>query len=256
MNIPAFTVPHGVFEWDITNLPDQRFSSETVRHLVAFEPSLSEIESGFVASTEALISHEYGHTVGVLKTNLAVDNNGDPLPSIVVLVDHATVLTSGVLDVGMQVSGLLELARRHPQTQLLLKDHPSHPIFQRFLPNNLPSNFLLASQDEDLHLLLERCSGVLLWNYLGSALVHAMLSGKPVARVRTGRGRNSDPEPAAPKAWVDLLSHAPTLTSMEFVAQWMGAVSRQQMDPPRQFEVRSCVATSGVPLHTYLSRTR
>lgn len=251
LGIPTFTLPHGVFEWDLPALPDQKSSASVVRHLVAFKPSSTAEASGFVASKQALMPYEYAHTQGVKKTiaelNLSMSCN-----AVLILVDHCTIVNNGSVDAAVQAETLVRISAQNQALKLIVKDHPSHPQFARFLPKVLPHNLHVAEEDEDLHLLLERSGGVILWNYFGSALVHAILSGTPTAQACIGRGRNSQLPESAPKAWQEMLKQVPRLDSEAAVSAWIGDLIAKRIEPIRSEAVQSLVADGGPSLEEFL----
>lgn len=218
LGVNVVSIPHGVVEvvW-----PATRKAVATGRIVHAMPVVLTALEEsvGFRSCSSALVAYEYPRTKGQKA------ETWDLAPTVLVLVDHGNILHNGLRDGRQQAHFLESLAARCPGVTLALKDHPSRPIFASCLSQDAPSNLMVLHPAEDLHVALQNACGVILFNYWGSAAVHAIATDLPVARFAVGRGLSGGPSEWEVGALAALREQIPVCRSLEQAQEFVQSVS-------------------------------
>jgi hypothetical protein len=172
--LAVMTVPHGVvMAGSQTTLAD---SDRVIQLAGLADPTCAGRRPRYCP--EVLHRYEYPHRVRAVKSSLLTGRGlrvlaiSDGFPTIG-LHDHAEILRA--------LSGAANALSE--QIEIAFKPHPGTPSDEEILLAAFsdPQHVQLASRDLDLHELLDRSDLVLAVNSAGSALVHAIRKGLPVA---------------------------------------------------------------------------
>jgi hypothetical protein len=137
----------------------------------------------------------------------------------------------------------------------VVKDHPGQPAYACLssTPEGVPGSLEFADQFADLHHLLGSCSGVILFDYIGSAAVHAVRAGLPTVRFEFD-GRTEVRLNSVTRAWREAFLALPVardfLELRDFVDRLGSAAEALALTQ------RTGIATSGPALLEVVERMR
>lgn len=244
--VPAFTLPHGVVEEDSFGAD----SDELLAHLTPFARMGGASSSNWLGAPWTVVAREYPEAVG---TNQA--QYGDAPSRILLLVDGGSSLDRGALRARRQWEALEKFVVSQADTVFVAKDHPGQPVYACLssTPEGVPGRLEFADQFADLHHLLGSCAGVILFDYFGSAAVHAVRAGLPTVRFEFD-GRTEVRLRSVTRAWREAFLALPVARDLlelrvfvEGMCSTGGALALTQ---------RTGIATSGPALLEVVERMR
>jgi len=241
--VRTVSLPHGMAETRLTAAADP-----FVRHLTPFRRVEASRLSGWVSSNGAVLGREYRRAVTLFATEEA------SCPRVVILVDQSGALVSGVDRTARLAHRLISHVEQRPGVEFIVKDHPSGPLFSRLVGPTLPANVTVAAPDVDLHALLATAQAVLLFDYDGSAALHATMSDLPVVRLELD-GRTASRQRRMDPAWNSVLDALPRMTDLDRLDPLLDVVeSAGAGGDLLEWSVRdrSGVAVGGPTLHELL----
>ena len=213
VEVPAVSLPHAMAEPGL-ELPGHPL----VRHLTPFAVSGSDRSDGWVATPHAVLDREYRRAIEALPRTSVTAR-----PHVLILVDPSALLGRGALRSLRSLRALMGFIRQHPKLGFVLKDHPSNTLVADLVADDAPENLHIAGPRTCLHASLEQCSAVLLFEYAGSAALHAAGSGRPLARLDLG-GHFEVSRSAVDRRWLTFIDRLPLLSGLSALDEFLAGV--------------------------------